>query len=173
MLNRNLIWLPFRKNFIEKWERAGAAFAVYHKGKLVVDLWGGYADTSCNRLWNEDTITVIFSCTKVRGCVDQKRPLYVLFRLDPEHRSRCRVWQRSAWRCWWIVVSAATTTRSRSTGRSSGRTARRTSPSRWYSRTRSPRTAAFAPRKIVFGSDLEWKILGTITGYISTTYTLN
>ncbi|VDO99612.1 unnamed protein product [Heligmosomoides polygyrus] len=54
----------FRKNFIEKWERAGAAFAVYHKGKLVVDLWGGYADTSCNRLWNEDTITVIFSCTK-------------------------------------------------------------------------------------------------------------
>ncbi|EYC41835.1 hypothetical protein Y032_0553g3352, partial [Ancylostoma ceylanicum] len=54
----------FRRNFSEGWERGGAAFAVYHRGKLEVDLWGGYADKSCNRLWNEDTITTIFSCTK-------------------------------------------------------------------------------------------------------------
>ncbi|VDL72170.1 unnamed protein product [Nippostrongylus brasiliensis] len=54
----------FRKNFTEKWENGGTAFAVFYRGKLVVDLWGGYADKSCNRLWNEDTITVIFSCTK-------------------------------------------------------------------------------------------------------------
>ncbi|PIO55468.1 hypothetical protein TELCIR_23145, partial [Teladorsagia circumcincta] len=44
--------------------KGGAAFAVYHKGRLVVDLWGGYADKSCNRLWNEDTMTLLFSCTK-------------------------------------------------------------------------------------------------------------
>ncbi|KAK6739124.1 hypothetical protein RB195_020912 [Necator americanus] len=54
----------FRHNFTEGWERGGAAFAVYYHGKLVVDLWGGYADKSCNRRWNEDTITTIFSCTK-------------------------------------------------------------------------------------------------------------
>ncbi|ETN82931.1 beta-lactamase [Necator americanus] len=53
-----------RHNFTEGWERGGAAFAVYYHGKLVVDLWGGYADKSCNRRWNEDTITTIFSCTK-------------------------------------------------------------------------------------------------------------
>uniref|UniRef100_A0A0K0DH67 Beta-lactamase domain-containing protein n=1 Tax=Angiostrongylus cantonensis TaxID=6313 RepID=A0A0K0DH67_ANGCA len=54
----------FRQNFSDGWERGGAAFAVYHHGKLVVDLWGGYADESCNRRWNDDTITVLFSCTK-------------------------------------------------------------------------------------------------------------
>ncbi|KAK6026876.1 beta-lactamase, partial [Ostertagia ostertagi] len=54
----------FRRNFTEGWEKGGAAFAVYHKGRLVVDLWGGYADKSCNRLWNEDTMTLLFSCTK-------------------------------------------------------------------------------------------------------------
>ncbi|XGW11340.1 hypothetical protein V3C99_012667 [Haemonchus contortus] len=54
----------FRRNFTECWEKGGATFAAYHKGKLIVDLWGGYADKSCNRLWNEDTITMIFSCTK-------------------------------------------------------------------------------------------------------------
>ncbi|KAK6051054.1 hypothetical protein COOONC_11441 [Cooperia oncophora] len=43
----------FRGNFVDGWEKGGAAFAVYHKGRLVVDLWGGYADKSCNRLWNE------------------------------------------------------------------------------------------------------------------------
>ncbi|KJH51327.1 beta-lactamase [Dictyocaulus viviparus] len=56
--------MNFRKNFVEGWERGGAAFAVYHRGKLVVDLWGGYADESCTRRWNDDTITVLFSCTK-------------------------------------------------------------------------------------------------------------
>ncbi|CAI5443183.1 unnamed protein product [Caenorhabditis angaria] len=37
----------FRKNFSEGWEKAGAAFCVIHKGKMIVDLWGGYADPEC------------------------------------------------------------------------------------------------------------------------------
>ncbi|KAK6047607.1 hypothetical protein COOONC_14889 [Cooperia oncophora] len=36
----------FRKNFHDGWEREGAAIAVYHKGELIVDLQGGYADKS-------------------------------------------------------------------------------------------------------------------------------
>ncbi len=31
----------------------------------MVDLWGGYADKECGRLWNKDTMTVSFSSTKV------------------------------------------------------------------------------------------------------------
>ncbi|CAI4232814.1 unnamed protein product [Auanema sp. JU1783] len=54
----------FRNNFGEGWERGGASFAVFHNGIKVVDIWGGYADRECNRLWREDTLTTIFSCTK-------------------------------------------------------------------------------------------------------------
>jgi CubicO group peptidase (beta-lactamase class C family) len=43
----------------------GAAFAVYWQGELVVDLWNGYADRSCNRAWTTDTLTTTFSTTKV------------------------------------------------------------------------------------------------------------
>ena len=37
----------FRLNFTEGWEKAGASFCVIHKGKVIVDLWGGYADREC------------------------------------------------------------------------------------------------------------------------------
>ena len=33
-----------RENFVDGWEHEGAALAVYHRGRLVVDVWGGYAD---------------------------------------------------------------------------------------------------------------------------------
>ncbi|VDM26489.1 unnamed protein product [Toxocara canis] len=46
------------------WETAGAAFAVYHKGELVVELYGGYADNERNRRWSQGTMTHIFSITK-------------------------------------------------------------------------------------------------------------
>lgn len=55
----------FRKNFHDGWEREGAALAVYHKGELVVDLQGGYADASSLRPWTPETRTVIFSASKV------------------------------------------------------------------------------------------------------------
>ncbi|KHJ86997.1 beta-lactamase [Oesophagostomum dentatum] len=54
----------FSANFLEGWERGGASFVVYHNGRKVVDLWGGYADRDCERLWRRDTLNVAFSSTK-------------------------------------------------------------------------------------------------------------
>ncbi|EYC11829.1 hypothetical protein Y032_0049g1800 [Ancylostoma ceylanicum] len=59
----------FRKNFHDGWEREGAAIAVYHKGELIVDLQGGYADKSAGRKWTSDTRTVVFSTTKAVGAL--------------------------------------------------------------------------------------------------------
>src|SRR5580704_8369573 len=43
--------------------RGGAAFAAYHCGEPVVDLWGGVADTE-GTPWEDNTIVTIFSGTK-------------------------------------------------------------------------------------------------------------
>ncbi|CAD6197458.1 unnamed protein product [Caenorhabditis auriculariae] len=59
----------FRKNFHDGWEREGAAIAVYHKGELIVDLQGGYADKASGRKWTPETRTVVFSTTKAVGAV--------------------------------------------------------------------------------------------------------
>uniref|UniRef100_A0A915CDH5 Beta-lactamase-related domain-containing protein n=1 Tax=Parascaris univalens TaxID=6257 RepID=A0A915CDH5_PARUN len=59
----------FRKNFEDGWERDGAALAVYHKGKKVVDVWGGYADKQAARKWQKDTLTVTFSTTKAVAAI--------------------------------------------------------------------------------------------------------
>ncbi|WP_417449167.1 serine hydrolase domain-containing protein [Kordiimonas sp.] len=53
----------FMANFEEHAE-VGAAFAVVHKGELVVDLWGGYADAAGTRLWRPDTVSNVWSTTK-------------------------------------------------------------------------------------------------------------
>ncbi|VDO19552.1 unnamed protein product [Heligmosomoides polygyrus] len=72
----------FRANFLDGWERGGAAFVVYHNGKKVVDLWGGHADKESKRLWKKDTLNVAFSSTKavaaicVAQLVDQGRLAY-------------------------------------------------------------------------------------------------
>jgi CubicO group peptidase (beta-lactamase class C family) len=42
----------------------GAAFAAYHRGHKVVDLWGGVADTTTGRPWGEDTMVLTYSTTK-------------------------------------------------------------------------------------------------------------
>ncbi len=42
----------------------GAAVAIRHHGKVVVDLWGGVADERTREPWADDTLSVIFSCTK-------------------------------------------------------------------------------------------------------------
>jgi len=52
----------FERNFAELGER-GAAVAIRRRGEVVVDLWGGAADTS-GRPWVEDTLAVVFSTTK-------------------------------------------------------------------------------------------------------------
>ena len=60
-----LIKVNYRANFHNGWETEGATFAVYYKGKLVVDIWGGYADIGSYRPWNNDIMTIAFSSTKV------------------------------------------------------------------------------------------------------------
>ncbi|CAN5233848.1 serine hydrolase domain-containing protein [soil metagenome] len=42
----------------------GAALSVRHRGRTVVDLWGGIADERTPAPWQEHTPSVIFSCTK-------------------------------------------------------------------------------------------------------------
>lgn len=42
----------------------GASLAVYHHGKLVVDIWGGYRDSRRECAWQRDTPVCVFSCTK-------------------------------------------------------------------------------------------------------------
>ena len=53
----------FAANFDEGRE-VGAAFAAYHRGELVADLWGGVADVETGRAWAEDTMIVVYSSTK-------------------------------------------------------------------------------------------------------------
>jgi CubicO group peptidase (beta-lactamase class C family) len=53
----------FAKNFADGLE-VGAAFSAYHQGQKVVDLWGGIADETTQRPWEEDTLIVVFSTTK-------------------------------------------------------------------------------------------------------------
>src|SRR5271165_4072968 len=53
----------FKSNFDEGLE-AGAAFSAFHRGKKVVDLWGGVADTNTGRLWDEDALVLVYSTTK-------------------------------------------------------------------------------------------------------------
>ena len=42
----------------------GASLSLVHKGQLVVDLWGGIADSDEQQGWQQDTIANAFSCTK-------------------------------------------------------------------------------------------------------------
>ncbi len=67
-------------------EHIGAGVAVYHRGKQVVDLWGGLADEDTKRPWEKDTMAVSFSTTKGltatclhiladRGLVDYQAPV--------------------------------------------------------------------------------------------------
>jgi CubicO group peptidase (beta-lactamase class C family) len=42
----------------------GAGLAVYHRGRRVVDVWGGAADAASGSPWTRDTRLVVFSATK-------------------------------------------------------------------------------------------------------------
>ncbi|MGW5560881.1 serine hydrolase domain-containing protein [Micromonospora sp. NPDC003944] len=53
----------FRDNFTSHGE-VGAAVTVYVRGRKVVDLYGGVADTRTGRPWEAHTPAVVFSCTK-------------------------------------------------------------------------------------------------------------
>jgi len=53
----------FAKHLLDG-DEIGASFAVYHRGRLVVDLAGGLADTDTKRPFQRDTRLVVFSVTK-------------------------------------------------------------------------------------------------------------
>lgn len=68
----------FREN-VKKKQEQGAAFAVYYKGHLVVDLWGGYADYEALRLRCSDSTSMAYSATKAVTAICLAR-LYDRFR---------------------------------------------------------------------------------------------
>jgi CubicO group peptidase (beta-lactamase class C family) len=45
-------------------EEIGAAVAIMVDGRLVVDLWGGFADKARTKKWERDTIVTVYSTTK-------------------------------------------------------------------------------------------------------------
>ena len=51
-------------NQIESGSHPGAALAVYRHGLLVLDIHGGLADRETGELVSENTMFVLFSCTK-------------------------------------------------------------------------------------------------------------
>ncbi|MGO9934165.1 MAG: serine hydrolase domain-containing protein [Steroidobacteraceae bacterium] len=56
----------FEENFRAEGDcqEVGAAFAVLHRGRPVVDLWGGYADRARTRAWTSGTLVNVWSATK-------------------------------------------------------------------------------------------------------------
>ena len=53
----------FAQNFEQRGEQ-GAACTMFHRGRKVVDLWGGIADASTQAAWNEDSVVLVYSLTK-------------------------------------------------------------------------------------------------------------
>ncbi|MER5702440.1 serine hydrolase domain-containing protein [Micromonospora sp. NPDC002296] len=58
---------PVREAFLANFEtrsEIGAALSVYRHGREMVRLWGGVADPTTGRAWQEDTLQVVYSTTK-------------------------------------------------------------------------------------------------------------
>lgn len=53
----------FERNFAARGE-VGASVCLSVEGETVVDLWGGMANPETNDPWQEDTVSIVFSCTK-------------------------------------------------------------------------------------------------------------
>lgn len=55
-----------KQAFEDNWNRieVGASLCVYHKGKKIVDLWGGFQDRDLSRPWKKETLVNIYSATK-------------------------------------------------------------------------------------------------------------
>ncbi len=47
----------------------GASLAITINGEFAVDLWGGWADEARSRPWNADTLTLVFSTTKMMSAL--------------------------------------------------------------------------------------------------------
>ena len=58
---------PVRDAFANNFEahgEVGAGYALYVDGDKVVDIWGGVADVSTGRAYDDDTLQLVFSTTK-------------------------------------------------------------------------------------------------------------
>jgi CubicO group peptidase (beta-lactamase class C family) len=75
----------FERNFAERGE-VGGSVCVTVDGEVVVDLWGGMANPQTQAPWSEDTVAVVWSCTKgatalcahllaARGVIDLDAPV--------------------------------------------------------------------------------------------------
>ncbi|CAF3371560.1 unnamed protein product [Rotaria socialis] len=53
----------FQENFIEQRD-LGASVAIYHQGKLVVDLWGGWFNDRKSEPFDNNTLQLVFSTSK-------------------------------------------------------------------------------------------------------------
>jgi len=75
----------FERNFAERGE-VGASVCLSVDGETKVDLWGGMANPDTGEAWQEDTVSIVFSCTKAatalcahilidRGLLDPAAPV--------------------------------------------------------------------------------------------------
>lgn len=61
-------------NGVQRWIQVGASISLYVRGKQVVHLWGGDAESASHRAgkvnqpWLENTLVNCYSCTKVNYC---------------------------------------------------------------------------------------------------------
>ena len=58
----------FERNFSERGE-VGASVCLSVNGETLVDLWGGLADDTSGQAWTEDTVSIVFSCTKAATAI--------------------------------------------------------------------------------------------------------
>ena len=70
---------------LDQGEELGVTLCVNIDGKNVLDIWGGHADAEKSRPWEEDTITTVWSCTKVITALAALK-LIDQGLLDPEER---------------------------------------------------------------------------------------
>ncbi|NDD24819.1 MAG: class A beta-lactamase-related serine hydrolase, partial [Betaproteobacteria bacterium] len=47
----------------------GASVSVTINGEFAVDLWGGWSDVARTRPWTEDTLTLVYSTTKMMAAL--------------------------------------------------------------------------------------------------------
>ena len=78
----------------------GAGLAVWHGGRWVVDLWGGYADAARSRPWAADTLVMTYSVCK---------PFAAMAALLLADRGRLDL--DAPIQAWWPEMSAPTTMR--------------------------------------------------------------
>ncbi|XOV87160.1 MAG: serine hydrolase domain-containing protein [Pseudomonadota bacterium] len=55
-----------RQVFADLWQEVeiGASFCAYHRGRKVVDLWGGWTSVDMDQSWERDTLVNVYSTTK-------------------------------------------------------------------------------------------------------------